>query len=419
MSNTNDVVLGVSKDAYKRINGEWVRQETYRQGGGEWVYHDEYVMMADEEMPNDCLTFSRRKPFTISVNNTTKNWDGTLYYSTDAKTWNEWDGTTAINSAKHGFRHRIYMRGKGNSVITGKTSNSAAHWDMGDLFVGAVSCHGNIENLLDYETVQRGEHPVMADYCFDSLFYYCYLSEAPELPATTLSAYCYSGMFYNCDGLTKAPALPATTLAEGCYSYMFYYCTDLTEAPELPATILAERCYASMFYRCNNLTEAPALPATTLAEYCYSYMFSYCISLTETPELPATTLSAYCYQYMFSGCEGLTEAPALPATTLADSCYLRMFSSCSNLVQIPELPATYLPRDCYDWMFYSCYKVKLSKTQTGEYQTPYRIPTIGDGTKVDDFLSGMFDLTGGTFDGSPSINTTYYTSNVVVPSGVV
>lgn len=418
MSNTNDVVLGVSKDAYKRINGEWVRQETYRHGGGEWVFHDEYVMTADEEMPNDCLTFSRSKPFDISVYNSTKNWDGTLYYSTDAKTWNEWDGTTAINSAKHGFSHRIYMRGKGNSVITGKVNGSAARWDMGDILFGAVSCHGNIENLLDYETVQKGEHPVMAEWCFACMFYYCNLSKAPELPATTLSAYCYYDMFFYCHDLTKAPALPATTLEKECYYGMFEDCTDLTEAPELPATVLAEGCYGKMFADCDNLAIPPALPATTLAKNCYYEMF-YNYNrrgITEPPELPATTLAEGCYESMFYKCGNLTKAPALPATTLADDCYYNMFYECSNLTQIPELPATTLADSCYCGMFKYCSKVKLSKTQEGEYQTPYRIPTSGDGTEERYSILTMFESTGGTFKGSPSINTTYYTSNVVVPS---
>ena len=60
---------------------------------------------------------------------------------------------------------------------------------------------------------------------------------------------------------------------DGCYSYMFENCTSLTQAPELPATTLAYRCYHAMFDNCTSLTQAPELPATTLAEACYSRMF--------------------------------------------------------------------------------------------------------------------------------------------------
>ena len=62
--------------------------------------------------------------------------------------------------------------------------------------------------------------------------------------------YCYSYMFYNCTSLTQAPELPATTLAYSCYYYMFNGCTSLTKAPELPATTLANTCYGYMFYNC-------------------------------------------------------------------------------------------------------------------------------------------------------------------------
>ena len=67
-------------------------------------------------------------------------------------------------------------------------------------------------------------------------------------------------------------------------------------------------------------------------------------------------------------------------------------------------------------MFYGCTKIKLSTTKIGEYQTAYRIPKSGTGTTATDALKNMFSSTGGTFTGTPEINTTYYlsTSNAVV-----
>ena len=62
-------------------------------------------------------------------------------------------------------------------------------------------------------------------------------------------------------------------------------------------------------------------------------------------------------------------------------------------------------------MFRSCTKIKLSSTQTGEYTVAYRIPTTGTGTTAFNALSNMFTGTGGTFKGTPAINTTYYLSN--------
>ena len=180
------------------------------------------------------------------------------------------------------------------------------------------------------------------------------------------------------------------TMATSCYSYMFVNGTGLTTAPALPATTLTNNCYISMFAGCAGLTTAPALPATTLADNCYYSMFFRCIGLTTAPALPATTLADSCYNSMFGLCTGLTTAPALPATTLADNCYANMF--------------------------YGCTKLKLSATQTGSYSKAYRIPTFGTGVVATGALANMFDATGGTFTGTPEINTTYYldASNTIV-----
>jgi hypothetical protein len=72
---------------------------------------------------------------------------------------------------------------------------------------------------------------------------------------------------------------------------MFHGCTSLTEAPELPATTLADYCYGGMFMGCTSLTTAPELPATTLANECYRHMFSGCTALTSITCL-ATNISA-------------------------------------------------------------------------------------------------------------------------------
>ena len=412
------------------------------------------------------LTFSSPKNFTLEVNNRTKNWDGILEYFAYDKTWTVWDGTTILSAYNNDAEYVLYLRGTGNKEITGFTNGQEYKW----VLTGSeIACTGNIENLLDYGIVESGGHPTMASYCYSSMFYGCTaLTQAPDLPATTLASHCYRGMFLNCNSLTKAPKLPATTLSDYCYQEMFSGCTSLTQAPALPATTLANRCYWLMFFNCNSLTQAPALPATTLASHCYNSMFNYCTSLTQAPALPATTLASNCYSYMFSnctsltqapklpattlasycydgmfyactrltqapalpattlsvccyrgmftGCISLTKAPALPATTLSDYCYPTMFSGCISLIQIPALPATTLASNCYTYMFERCTALKLSSTKTVEYEQEYRIPTTGTGTTATDALTNMFVSTGGTFTGTPAINTTYYlsTDNVIV-----
>ena len=126
---------------------------------------------------------------------------------------------------------------------------------------------------------------------------------------TSLSGYdfAFRSLFRDCTSLTQAPELPATTLASDCYWYMFYGCTGLVQAPELPATTLASHCYNSMFYGCTGLTQAPSLPAITLESGCYNSMFRDCTSLTQAPSLPATVLASHCYYYMFYGCTSLAE----------------------------------------------------------------------------------------------------------------
>ena len=387
------------------------------------------------------LTFSSINSFTLNVVDYTKYWDGTLEYSTDKTNWSTWDGTTTLSSASDGTKHNLYLRGTGNTYITGSSAGSAgsyqkAYWVLTG---SGISCKGNIENLLDYATVALGNHPVMANNCYaymfkgcdnlvtapelpattlsvgcyKSMFSECRLRIAPSLPATSLTEYCYSAMFAACFALVAAPELPATTLANYCYREMFSGC-PLRIAPSLPATTLSNGCYLGMFKECENITTAPTLPATTLATDCYEFMFDGCVSLTTAPELPATTLANYCYWGMFRNCFALTTAPELPATTLKDHCYREMFKGCINLTTIPGLPATTLTYSCYNNMFNGCTKIKLSETQTGDYQTLYRIPTTGTGTAEYNSLTDMFANTGGTFTGTPTINTTYYTSNTII-----
>ena len=120
------------------------------------------------------------------------------------------------------------------------------------------------------------------------------------------------------------------------------------------------------------------------------------------------SMSTYCYEYMFQNCTSLISVPELPATALAPYCYFGMFFGCTALTAVPALPATTITSMCYKMMFYGCTNIKLSTTQTADYTTAYRIPKEGTGTDVTNALYNMFYSTGGTFTGTPTINTTYY-----------
>ena len=206
------------------------------------------------------LSFIGNEDFTLKTYNTKKNWDGTLQYSTNASTWNTWGGTTAISSSGG----KLYLRGIGNTKITGDGASKCRF-----VFTGTsalkIACKGNIENLLNYETVSAGGHPTMAKYCYQSMFRDCTaLTTAPKLPATTLSRCCYQSMFRGCSSLTTAPKLPATTLANQCYRSMFNHCSSLTTPPSvLPATTLIDSCYQCMF----EFTAIEAIPKIMATKY--------------------------------------------------------------------------------------------------------------------------------------------------------
>lgn len=197
--------------------------------------------------------------------------------------------------------------------------------------------------------------------------------------------------------------------------YLFNWCTSLTSTPQLPATSLYSTwCYKSMFEWCTSLIATPELPATTLANECYYNMFKNCTSLTDVQPLQATTMTTWCYANMFNGCTSLVNAPELKATTLNTACYQMMFQNCTSLQSIPKLIATSISIQAYFRMFNWCSKIKMSSNQTWAYQTVYRIPTTWTWTAWSSALSNMFQNTWWTFTWTPSVNTTYYTSNTVV-----
>ena len=353
------------------------------------------VELGEKVQEPDYLTFKAETAQTLTMSKAVE----TLEYSVGGAAWAEL-GTATIEFGPAGD-----LRVRGKSAMGTAASDS----DVATVTFGnedsSVAASGDIRTLVDYENYTNDaldtsnarfcdlfrncavltSAPVLpattlTDYCYSKMFWgtglteapalpattlatKCYISmftncrnliKAPVLPATTLTDACYSGMFSGCLNLTEAPTLPVATLAVGCYSSMFSTCTSLTSAPALPATTLAANCYRGMFQNCFALTEAPALPATTLADNCYAHMFASCTSLTKAPVLPATTLAYRCYSQMFTGCTSLTEAPVLPATTLAVNCYGSMFSGCTSLIEAPALPATTLESACYNGMFMRC-----------------------------------------------------------------
>ena len=276
--------------------------------------------------------------------------DPQIEYSLNkGKSWKSLKADTLISLRRKGKKALLRSMNPEGFSRKGRTKETAYTYFV---MTGSIAASGSVMSLLD----GKGETTAIPSmYCFFRLFHRCKsLTQAPELPATTLKGLCYCEMFKGCTSLTQAPQLPAQKLEIRCYREMFLGDSSLTQAPQLPATSLALFCYENMFGGCTDLTQAPELPATALEDYCYVGMFSGCTSLTQAPQLPATQLASSCYEGMFRECTSLTQAPELPATTLAEDCYKSMFKFCSSLRQAPQLPATSLTKGCYDNMFGGC-----------------------------------------------------------------
>lgn len=200
-----------------------------------------------------------------------------LEYSTDGSSWTNITYQAApedvdleyMSFARFGKDTPIYLRGDNPNGLSEMTeemepnkvvlltvvNDDVESTDIYDIQPVEYACSGNIMHLLSY-TEDLTAIPCMG--CFYALFASMVLpnliTSAPELPATSLTEYCYSNMFVMCPSLVNAPSiLPAVTLTEYCYLAMFAMCTNLTSAPELPATTLTEGCYSNMFNGCTSL----------------------------------------------------------------------------------------------------------------------------------------------------------------------
>lgn len=339
------------------------------------------------EIPELCtayITFDEENGSDFTFKLSRKAYPGVIEYSTDTKNWIEYtNDLPEINS----LNGKLYLRGSDNvRLATGIDQPSTIVLKPDNR---KIKCIGNTESLLDYKTVQNGEHPATGDSLYRST---------------------YTKLFENCVALVQAPEIGVDTSKGQIYCQnMFQGCINLRQAPELPSMILSDNCYSYMFSNCKSLVQAPELPAKVLYSGCYKNMFEGCTSLTKAPKLLAQTLNTECYAYMFSGCSSLKTAPALPSTNLSTKCYYSMFYNCTNLTDIPVLPATRLTNNCYERMFYNCSKVKLStNTVGGEYTVTYRIPESGTGnvSNAKDYMKDMFTGTGGTLT-TPYINVDY------------
>ena len=149
-----------------------------------------------------------------------------------------------------------------------------------DMFLGCIS----LTHAPDLPAT------VLADKCYFRMFHSCTkLTSMPSYPSvvtmsgsSTRRRYCYQ-MFQSSGIKELTEPLPVgqnSTLERGCFEDMFARCSSLTSVIPglLPATTLAADCYRGMF-QYTRFKRAPDLLATTLVSYCYRYMFYNCTQL--------------------------------------------------------------------------------------------------------------------------------------------
>ena len=138
---------------------------------------------------------------------------------------------------------------------------------------GQIDVSGELYSLIEYSAQLADQREYTG--CFARLFMSCPVRNAKDLvlPYKETSSYAYAYMFAYCQSLTQAPELPATSLRAQCYDHMFLNCTSLTTAPELPATTLATGCYYYMFNGCTKidriLWKSKTIPSST---YCTNWL---------------------------------------------------------------------------------------------------------------------------------------------------
>lgn len=340
------------------FNGAEVKSVYYNY---KWIWGDVITDNAKDiarEKNALVLTSTESLSFVRTSSYGSKTWDGILQYSLDCgETWITMGSQVNIEAPLINGQYILCLRGKGNTVIIGPNNDCLFY---GPLIQGnQIRCVGNIETLLDYETVAAGEHPLMATDCFRGFFANTNLIEAPELPSPIVPESAYMFMFHS-STITRAPKLLATDLGNFCYSDMFADCVNLVEPPEiLPATVVSSSAYFNMFIRCSNLTTVPKILGTTF-------------------------YSSSCYQ-MFKDCANLT---TLPDLTMVEAFYPPSGGSCTE-------------------MFYGCSKIKISKTKTDECPNEYRI-----GNENTKYQSYSFKNMFGSL--TPTPNVTYYTNATII-----
>ena len=218
--------------------------------------------------------------------------DGTFKFSKSGMQYSIDDGETWTSLSANTASPTITA---GNEIMWKSTSLSPASGTGSGTFssTGNYNVKGNVMSIQNGDNFKTATS--VSSYAFQLLFSSSSKlinAENLVIPATSLSTYCYYGMFQNCSNMVSTPKeLPSTSTATYCYANMFRGCSKITAGPKILATSTSANSHIQMFYECTSLVKTPDLLPATLSNYCYSNMFKGCTSLSSITCL-ATNISA-------------------------------------------------------------------------------------------------------------------------------
>jgi len=209
------------------------------------VYNDEYIEL------KDCLCFTANTAgSTVAMVVTgTPTSIPNFQYSYDGVDWSEFIvGTTTITLVN--ISDKVYFKGNNPD---GVNKNSYPFYRF--VTTGSIMASGNIMSLID-----NGACNTLVMPC----------------------SHCFFGLFTSCTSLITPPELPATTLTYYCYAYMFYGCTSL-QVNDSPVTGVAEQAWT--------------IPTTGIFTntYAQSGMFTGCLGTRSSDAMAGEAGQSYTY----------------------------------------------------------------------------------------------------------------------------
>ncbi len=179
--------------------------------------------------------------------------DYTMQYSLDKQNWTTLTLTATTDILTIPAGQTCYFRYPGDTPIDRISTNQNNCWSFTMTGEGTIEAGGSVMSMLDI-SAQKPSLSGSRQHAFTALFKDCdKLTVAPELPAETISQFCYMYMFAG-TSITEAPALPAVLIPDGAYFGMFQDCKKLSSVPALPGRILKRVAYRDMLHGCEKLT---------------------------------------------------------------------------------------------------------------------------------------------------------------------